>query len=147
MEPREAMERVLFEYCDGIDRGDFARTAALFGTDGIYGLVDARSVARGSEQVLAQFLGSVRTYDGVPRTRHVVTNVVIDVADDQVSGTARSYVQVLHQPPGGGPIGPIVVGSYYDRLHIVDDAWQFAERRMHLELVGDLSTHLQPGIL
>ena len=145
MRARRAIERVLFDYCDGIDRGDFEQTAALFGDDGLYGLVGA-GAARGAAQVLAQMNASVRTYDGVPRTRHVVTNVCIDVDEDQQSGTARSYVQVIHQPPGGA-IRPIVVGTYLDRLHVVDGVWQFAERRMHLELIGDLSTHLNPGIM
>ena len=146
MGARRAIERLLFDYCDGIDRGDFEQTAALFGTDGLYGLVGA-GAARGGAQVLAQMRASVRTYDGVPRTRHVVTNVCIDVDDGNESGTARSYVQVIHQPPGGGDIRPIVVGTYIDRVHVVDGVWQFAERRMHLELIGDLSTHLNPGIM
>lgn len=139
------IERLLYDYCHGIDTGDFEATAALFGTAGLYGLVGA-GAARGAPQVLASMRASIRTYDGVPRTRHVVTNVVIDVDDDGLSGTARSYVQVLHQAPGGS-LGPIVAGTYLDRAHCVDGAWQFAERRMQLELIGDLSTHLNAGFL
>lgn len=144
MKTRRAIERLLYDYCFGIDSGNFAATAALFGDDGLYGLVGG-AAARGSGQVLAMMQASVRTYDGVPRTRHVVTNVCIDVDDDE-HGTARSYVQVVHQPPEG-PVGPIVVGTYLDRVHRVHDQWLFAERRMHLELVGDLSTHLNAGFL
>lgn len=143
---RDAIERLLYEYCHGIDTGDFAATAALFGVDGLYGLLGSSSAARGSAQVLAMMRASVRTYEGVPRTRHVVTNVCIDIDPDGTSASARSYVQVIHQPPGGA-IGPIVVGTYLDRLQVVDGAWQFRERRMQLELTGDLSTHLQPGFL
>jgi len=143
---REAIERLLYEYCHGIDTGDFAATSELFGVDGLYGLVGSSSAARGSAQVLAMMRASVRTYDGVPRTRHVVTNVCIDIDPDGTTAAARSYVQVIHQPPGGA-ISPIVVGTYLDRLHLANGAWLFAERRMRLELTGDLSTHLQPGFL
>lgn len=132
-------------YCWGIDTGDFESTAALFGDDGQYGLVGA-GAARGSAQVLGMFQASVRTYDGVPRTRHVITNIVIEVGDGATTGSVRCYVQVIHQPPGE-EIRPIVVGTYLDRVHLVGDQWQFAERRMHLELVGDLTSHLQPGFL
>jgi 3-phenylpropionate/cinnamic acid dioxygenase small subunit len=140
MNPREGIERLLYAYSDTLDRGDFEATAALFGDAGLYGLVGS-GAARGAHQVLATMRGSVRTYDGVPRTRHVVTNVVIDVDSDQTSGNARSYVTVMHQAPQH-PLAPVVAGTYFDRVHIVDGAWQFAERRMHIELVGDTSTHL-----
>ncbi len=154
MKARRAIERLLFDYCFGIDAGDFAFTAALFGDDGLYGLVGGQA-ARGSAQVLGMMQASVRTYDGVPRTRHVVTNVCIDIGragehdgeQDGEHAAVRSYLQVLHQPPGGGPVGAIVVGTYLDRVHVVDDRWLFAERRMHLELVGDLRTHLNEGFL
>ncbi len=140
MDPREGIERLLYAYSDTIDRGDFESTAKLFGTEGLYGLVGA-GAAKGAEQVLATFRSTVRTYDGVPRTRHVVTNVVIDV-DDETTGRARSYVSVMHQAPGG-PLAPIVAGTYHDRVHCVNGDWLFAERRMIIELVGDLSTHLK----
>jgi 3-phenylpropionate/cinnamic acid dioxygenase small subunit len=142
---RDRIERVLYEYCAGIDRGDFAATAALFGAAGLYGLVGA-GAARGSEQVLHLLQSSVRTYDGVPRTRHILTNVCIDVHDDEMTADARSYLQVVHQAPDG-PLTPIVAGTYIDRLHVIDGEWQFAERRMQLELLGDLSTHLHDGFL
>jgi SnoaL-like domain len=151
MGARREIERLLFDYCWGIDHGDFELTASLFGTAGLYGLVGG-AAARGSEQVLGMLQASTRRYDGVPRTRHVVTNVVIDVAENSLSGSSRSYVQVIHQPPAEAgdsprPIGPIVVGTYLDKVHNIDGMWQFAERRMDLQLIGDLSTHLNPGFL
>ena len=149
MKARRAIERLLYDYCFGIDTGDFAFTAGLFGEDGQYGLVGGPS-ARGSAQVLGMLQASVRRYDGVPRTRHIVTNVCIDMEDkpdtDDGLATVRSYIQVVHQPPDGA-VRSIVVGTYFDRVHRVDDRWLFAERRMQLELVGDLRTHLNEGFL
>ena len=140
MNPREGIERLLYAYSDTIDRGDFEATAAMFGDEGLYGLVGS-GAAQGAVQILATLRGSVQVYDGVPRTRHIVTNVVIDVDDGAVTGRARSYVQVVHQAPDG-PLAPIVAGTYHDHVHVVDGVWQFAERRMHIELTGNLSTHL-----
>ena len=145
MDSREAIQRLLYAYSDTIDRGDFEATALLFGDDGLYGMVGS-AAAQGAQQVLATFQRSVRLYDGVPRTRHIVTNVVIDVEPGATSGTARSYVNVLHQPPDS-PLIPIAAGTYHDRVHLVDGQWLFAERRMHIELVGDMTTHLTRGRL
>ena len=144
MNSREGIERLLFAYSDTIDRGDFESTALLFGSDGLYGLVGS-AAAKGSDQVLATFQRNVRLYEGVPRTRHVVTNVVIDVDDGEASATVQSYVHVLHQAPDG-QLAPIAAGTYHDRVHLVDGQWQFAERRMHIELVGDMTTHLKHSL-
>lgn len=139
MTDREAIQRLLHAYSDTIDRGDFAATGELFAPQGVYGIAGRSRVAVGPSAVTAA-LGDVRLYDGVPRTRHIVSNVDIDLADDARSAMVQSYVHVLHQPPGG-PIITIAAGTYHDRVHLVDGRWRFAERRMHIELVGDMSTH------
>lgn len=137
---RDAIQRLLFAYSDGVDNGRFADVAALFGESGLYGEINGPA-ARGRDQVLAAMSGNVRLYEGVPRTRHVVTNVVIDIEPSGTSARCRSYVQVVHQPPGGD-IRTIVAGTYHDVVARSGDQWLFAERRMQLDLIGDLSTHL-----
>lgn len=140
MDAHEGIERLLYHYSTTLDTGDLEGCAALFGEAGIYGLVGG-AAARGAQQVLATMRGTIRMYQGAPRTRHLVTNVIIDVGDDLISGSAQSYVQVLHQAPNG-PLAPIVSGTYFDRVHCLNNVWQFAERRMLIELVGDVSSHL-----
>ena len=137
---RELIERLLYEYSASVDGGDFATTADLFGETGLYGMVGA-GAACGSQQVLQVLAGNVRLYDGRPRTRHIVTNIVVDLAPDELSATVRSYIHMIHQPPDG-LLAPLVAGTYHDRVHYVNGRWLFAERRMHIELAGDLSTHL-----
>lgn len=137
---REGVRHLLFAYSEGVDSGRFEDVADLFGDAGLYGEVDGPA-ARGREQVFAAMRGNVRLYEGVPRTRHVVSNIVIDVDDSGESARCRSYVQVVHQPPGG-QIATIVAGTYHDIVVRESGVWKFAERRMHLELIGDLSTHL-----
>lgn len=140
MDAREGIERLLYRYSTTLDRGDLESCAALFGGAGLYGLVGG-AAASGAQQVLATMHSTIRMYSGVPRTRHLVTNVIINVGEDLISGSAESYVQVLHQALGGR-LAPVVAGTYFDRVHLVSGEWQFAERRMQIELVGDVSTHL-----
>jgi hypothetical protein len=141
MNAREGIERLLYAYSDTIDRGDFVATGRLFAPEGLYGRAGSSAAACGPEQVTGALAGNVRLYDGVPRTRHCVSNVVIDVDPSGETAQVQSYVHVHHQPPGL-PLITIACGTYRDRVHIVDGEWRFAERRMHIELVGDMSTHL-----
>lgn len=75
---RDGIHRLLFAYSDGVDGGRFEEVADLFGEHGLYGEVDGPA-AKGRAQVLLAMQRNVRVYEGVPRTRHVVTNVVIDL--------------------------------------------------------------------
>lgn len=137
---REEVYRLLTSYCAGIDEGRLDDVADLFGADGAYGPYKGHGVV-GSAAVRELLHKTVMLYDGVPRTRHMITNVQIDINADGVSGTCKSYVQVLHQAPGG-PLHPVVAGTYHDKVHIVDGRWLFAERLMEMQLIGDLSTHV-----
>ena len=137
---REEVYRLLTSYCAGIDEGRLDDVADLFGADGAYGPYKGPGVV-GSAAVRELLYKTVILYEGVPRTRHMITNVQIDIKADGVSGTCKSYVQVLHQAPGG-PLHPVVAGTYHDKVHIVDGRWLFAERLMEMQLIGDLSTHV-----
>src|SRR5829696_3698032 len=104
---------------------------------------DGTEVARGREAVLALYEGTTRRYeDGTPRTKHVVTNVVVDVdSPEPDAASARSYFTVL-QAVDGVPLQPIVAGRYHDQFARIEHVWRFTERVMHVDLVGDVSRHL-----
>jgi len=38
---------------------------------------------------------------------------------------------------------PVLAGRYHDGFRRVGGAWRFAERRIHLDLVGDVSQHVR----
>ena len=137
---REDIYRLLTSYCAGIDEGRLDDVADLFGSGGAYGPYKGVGV-RGSDAVRELLHKTVILYDGVPRTRHMITNVLIDVDVSGTSGSCKSYVQVLHQGPGG-PLHPVVAGTYHDKVHVVEGRWLFAERLMEMQLIGDLSTHV-----
>ena len=135
------VEELLYAYAARIDAGDFAGVAELF-REGAITLPDGTEVARGYDAVLALYEGTTRRHDdGTPRTKHVVTNVVVEVADDGGSATARSYFTVL-QATDELSLQVVVAGRYTDRFSPTDDGWAFAERTMHVDLVGDTSHHL-----
>ena len=55
--------------------------------------------------------GATRT--GTPHTKHLVTNLVIDVDDVAGTASARSYFTVLQSLPDF-PLQPIIAGRYRD---------------------------------
>jgi hypothetical protein len=77
--------------------------------------------------------------DGTPRTKHVLGN--IEVACDGDDATARCTFTVLQATPDG-PLQPVLAGRYHDRFVRAGGAWRFAERVVHPDLVGELSTHM-----
>ena len=80
--------------------------------------------------------------DGTPRTKHVTTNVMIQVDDANGRATARSYVMVLQQIPGRG-IETILSSRYDDTFERVGGVWWFTDRVSYRDLTGDLPHHLR----
>jgi 3-phenylpropionate/cinnamic acid dioxygenase small subunit len=82
--------------------------------------------------------------DGTPRTKHVTSNILVEVDEQAGIAAARSYFTVLQAAPGRG-IQIIVAGRYRDRFARGDGGWHFVERRFQTDLVGDVSRHLLAG--
>ena len=100
----------------------------------------------GADQVREQFEHMVLTYDGVPCTKHVTTNVVVHVDDRTWTAASRSYYSVLQARPDL-PLQVIIVGRYHDAFVEVDGEWRFTDRLIFSDLVGDLSHHLRQNPL
>jgi 3-phenylpropionate/cinnamic acid dioxygenase small subunit len=140
-EDRHEIENLLYRYAELIDLGDFEGVAELF-AHGAIRAAGTEGGVEGKQAVQALYTKSTRLYeDGTPRTKHVTTNVIIQVAPDRQSAEARSYFSVLQALPDF-PLQAIISGRYHDRFERVDGRWRFAERVMMPELMGDLSHHL-----
>lgn len=137
---REAITRLMNEYCYRIDAGDLEGFAALFehGSFGILG--DPAGPDVGKAAVL-ETLQNVILYDGKPRTKHVMSNVQIDVDGSGNEASAQCYITVFQAVPRDFPMQPIFGGHYRDRFVKGADGWQFAQREISPDLVGDLSRH------
>ena len=135
---RAAITALIYGYAERIDAGDLAGVAALF-ADATY-RSDRGGLYRGADAVRAVLERVVVLYEGVPRTKHVTTNLVVELAGD--AATARSYFTVFQAAPGG-PLQAIVAGRYHDRFERAGGGWRFADRLIFMDLIGDLSRHLR----
>lgn len=142
--PAIAIPNLLYEYADAIDGGDFAKAAGLFKHGWI--LSQGRRV-RGNDAIIALWRSWVRVHpDGTPRTRHLVTNPVINLADDETTASCRSQWTIL-QATDTLPLQPIASGRYEDRMAVIAGEWRFVERcYVAPDLVGDMSSHLSRPI-
>ena len=141
MEARAAIERLIFGYAERIDRGDFEGVGELFAEGTIAG-PDGTPLARGRDEVRQLYERTTRRYeDGTPRTQHQTTNLQLELDEPGGAAGARSYYTVLQALPDF-PLQPIVAGRYEDRFECSGSTWRFRERRMFVELVGDVSRHL-----
>jgi 3-phenylpropionate/cinnamic acid dioxygenase small subunit len=139
---RSAIERIVYGYAERVDAGDFTGLAELF-RDATYkgGGPDDPGVV-GAEAVLAIQEQMVRRYpDGTPRTKHVTTNLVVEVDESAGTAAARSYFTVLQQVDDF-PLQAIIAGRYHDQFACVDGVWRLTERVIFCDLLGDLSRHL-----
>lgn len=137
----QAIRNLLFEYAARMDAGDLAGVAELF-AEATYAAGDGPPL-RGAEPVRRTNEALVVLYeDGTPRTKHLTTNVRIRLDAASGRAEARSLFTVLQQAPGRG-IEPIVAGRYEDAFVRAPEGWRFDARRIHVELVGDLSRHLR----
>jgi hypothetical protein len=140
-----SVQNLLFTFAELVDLGGIDEAVAMFehatyrheraGDDGPEPVVH-----RGSSEVKAAILGVTRMYpDGTPRTKHVVTNVIIELDGD--TATARSYLTVMQQTDTL-PLQPVASGRYLDRFERVDGTWRWADRVIRAGyLVGDISEH------
>ena len=139
---------LLYRYAELIDAGDLAGAAGLFaharirrhGPDGPE-TVDARAL-------LAQWESVIVIYeDGTPRTKHVITNPIVDVDEAGGRATCRSYYTVM-QKVEGFPLQPIICGRYHDTFERADGRWRFVFRDYSLtDLIGDLRRHVPKALL
>ena len=140
MDGRTEIERLIFLYAERIDAGDFEGVADLLA--GAVVKASGGIVADGRAAVLRMYETSTRRYeDGTPHTKHVTTNVIIDVDEGSGTAAARSYFTVLQSLPDF-PLQVIIAGRYHDHFASEGGEWRFTERDIMPELYGDLSRHL-----
>jgi len=138
------IENLLYLYAERIDAGDLDGVAELFRHGRIRPGPDAPDDAtfEGRAAVRGMYGAATRLYeDGTPLTRHVTTNIIIEVDDDAGTAATRSSYSVF-QRTESLPLQPIIIGRYHDTFQRIDGRWWFDTRVMHVDLVGDLSQHL-----
>ncbi len=140
--PGEAISALIYTYAERIDAGDFAGIAEVFGhaTLTFAGFGDAVS---GRDDIQSLYERTTRRYeDGTPRTKHVMTNVIVEVADDGTTASSRSYFTVLQAVPGELALQPVIAGRYHNGFECVEGQWRFASVHIIIDLMGDLGHHM-----
>lgn len=137
---KEAVLRLMNEYCYLIDAGNIEGFSELFEHGSFHVLGDPSGPDVGKEAVLAT-LQNVILYDGKPQTQHVMSNVQIDVSESGLEATAQCYITLFQALPPDFPMQPIFGGNYHDRFEKVESGWRFVSREISPELLGDLSRH------
>jgi 3-phenylpropionate/cinnamic acid dioxygenase small subunit len=135
-----AIENLIAAYAELVDDGDFAGLGDLL-ADAVFTGSGPPVSAR--QPIEAMFQDTLIVYaDGTPRTKHVITNIAIEADDEAGTAISHSYFTVLQALPGF-PLQPVAAGRYHDTFERRDGRWEFAERRVQVDLVGDVSRHLR----
>jgi hypothetical protein len=141
MDSATELGNLIARYAEMIDAGDFEGVAQLLEGAAVGGADDG-PLLTGHDAIRRLFASTARLYpDGTPRTKHVTTNLILEVDEEGDGATARSYWTVF-QAVEGLPLQPILAGRYHDRFLRHEGSWRFAERRYLVDLVGDVSHHM-----
>ena len=142
-ESHHAISTLMFRYAECVDLADFDGLSALFahGTMRSTSAEDSENGMTG-EQVGRFYAATNRVHeDGTLRTRHLSTNVRIEIEEEQDTATAKSYF-VVFQATEKLPFQAIVGGRYEDRFERVDGVWRFADRVVLVDQIGNMEEHL-----
>jgi hypothetical protein len=151
----EQIRRIILSYPELIDRGDLAGVGRLL--DGVrFGSATGRNApvippdqltTRSAEDVEVVYRNAVIIYaDGLPHTKHLISNVDIRFSDDRCSALSRSYYAVL-QALEDFPLQLIIAGRYEDVFEATKDGWSLTIRREYADLIGDLHRHVKGAAL
>ena len=108
-----AITNLLYRYAELMDTGDLAGAAALFSHARIKADPEG-TVILDHAGILQLWRGLVTIHaDGTPRTKHVITNPILDTDEDAGTATRRSYYTVLQQTDAV-PLQVIAAGRYHN---------------------------------
>ena len=132
---------LLYRYAELIDAGDFDGVGRLLARSTFGG--PASGSVSGADNIAKLFAMTTRRYPehgNTPRTRHLVLNPVVELSGDGTAATRSTFC--VMQDTETVSIQPIVVGRYYDAFARDDQGWYFTERKVDIQMIGDVSAHL-----
>jgi len=137
---RAAIAALVYAYAERLDAGDLDGVADLFAHATLRS--DRHDVVRrGRAAALALYREVVVLYDGLPCTKHVITNLHIELAHDRRQATSLCAFTVLQARPEL-PLQAILAGRYCDRVVADGPAeWRFEDRLIRVDFAGELRWH------
>ena len=133
---QQICEQLSIAYARAIDFRDYDEFAELFADDGV---LDTGVELNGR----AAIRESLRHRPDELRSRHVLTNIFIDVLNEQEARGISYLTLYRHVGPEslqGGPVPfetPAAVGHYEDRFKRTREGWLFARRKLHFAFRND----------
>jgi ketosteroid isomerase-like protein len=138
---RREIETLMMTYAALQDAGELDDVAQLF-TYGAFIVDKVPTAFRGAADIGEMKHRHDHRYpDGTLRTKHVTTNVRIDIDANGHAAKAESYFTVL-QATEDLPLQVIMAGRYSDKFVNIDGRWWFEERFVHTDLIGNMSGHV-----
>jgi len=128
---RDECEALSIAYARAVDFRDYDAFVELFAEDGV---LDVGAPLEGRKAIREAIM---RRPDEL-KSRHVLTNVFIDVQDENTARGISYLTLYRHQGPESlapGPIefdGPAAVGHYEDQFVRTAEGFRFRRRRLHL---------------
>jgi 3-phenylpropionate/cinnamic acid dioxygenase small subunit len=136
-----AITELLYRYAELIDAGDFDGVGQLLARATFGG--PASGSVSGAEKLAKLFAMTTRRYPdhgNTPRTRHLVLNAIVELNGDGTAASRSTFCVI--QDTETVPIQPIVVGRYFDAFGHDESGWHFTERKVEIQMLGDVSAHL-----
>jgi hypothetical protein len=125
-----ACEALSVAYARAVDFRDYEYFVSLFTEEGV--LDTGRPLAG-----RAAIADAISRRPDELRSRHVITNVFIDVLSEQEARGISYLTLYRHLGPEslkGEPVsleGPAGVGHYEDRFEKTEEGWKFSRRKLH----------------
>lgn len=136
IEIERACERIIFAYSRALDLGDMSAAADFFAESGSFARPMAPTVViQGREAIRAALL----TRPKALLTKHVATNVLIDVESPDAARGHSYLTMIATTPPVGADAphvsaGPVYFCEFADRFVREGGAWKILERRGSIQM-------------
>ena len=136
IEIERACERIVYAYSRALDLGDMSAAADFFAENGSMARPMAPDqVIQGRETIRASLLTRPRTL----LTKHLATNVMIDVESRDAASGISYLTMISTTPPGDSkpPFvsqGPLYFGEFKDRFVRENGVWKILERRGSIQM-------------
>ena len=135
-EIERACERIIYAYSRALDLGDMNAAADLFAENGSMARPMApEQVIQGREAIRAALLTRPKTL----LTKHLATNVMIDVESRDSARGISCLTMISTTPPGDAKppfisAGPVYFGEFKDRYVREKGTWRLLERRGSIQM-------------
>jgi SnoaL-like domain len=140
MSDESAITALVHSYALLLDQGEMDAVAALF-EHATWRSDPNGPVLRGSKEVTPVY-EKLKTNQGSPRTKHLLTNLTVNVDPGGSTAYSHCYWTVLQNVEPLRTIEIILSGQYADTFEKVGGTWRFTDRLIKVDFTGNSSAHV-----